>query len=78
MKRYMNTRIYVNVFKGIYTDLHTDIKVKKVIKHYAMKAWGDWMYRSTFFLTSALFGGVVSFTPWPLYPRGMEPPVPIG
>jgi hypothetical protein len=38
---------------------------------------GEWMYRSTFFLTSALAGGVVSFTFLALYPRGKSPRYPL-
>jgi hypothetical protein len=37
----------------------------------------EWMYRCTFSLTSALAGGVVNFTPRPLYPRGKSPRYPL-
>jgi hypothetical protein len=34
---------------------------------------GEWEYSSTHSLTSALGGGVVRFTPRPLYPQGKIP-----
>jgi hypothetical protein len=38
---------------------------------------GEWRYSSTHSLTSALDGGVVSFTPRPLYPQEKSPRYPL-
>jgi hypothetical protein len=39
----------------------------------AMKAYGEVELYLHAFLAFTLVGGVVSFTPWPLYPRGNSP-----
>jgi hypothetical protein len=36
------------------------VPVLILIKHYATKTYGEWKYRSTFFFTSAVFGGQLS------------------
>jgi hypothetical protein len=48
-------------------------KSVRVIKHRTIKACGEMEVYLHVFLTSALNGGVVSFTPRPLHPRGKSP-----
>jgi hypothetical protein len=60
----------------IYLILQVKLKVKLslcVIKHHAMKTYGEWSYSSTILDLGTRWRRAVSFTPHPLYSRGRAP-----